>query len=422
MSQFASKILLIALVTIFAASSGAAQELKLTAKGSVQLQVASARNRVLGVNVIDDLRDGLKVRWLQDTQVVPFDVWDRSGFDIRPDRPNDWSRLSLTITLSANNQLVQDSYGMELSVVLAASPNTYFYGEQQVPGSHNRVVNSRTFYNPDEFVLVLQELPPVQSIYDSVVALDLDALSANEKLEVIRDLILIYKIDGKKYYLNDLARAVGFYLRDGHDLPYAEVDFLQQLHMTTHFESHSLQDQAVALHALAFSIISANASRAALAGTDAVTYITIAKTLLNQIAIPDSPPDGTPYSEGVQKALVLKTQIACLEDSFLCLDEIRRIQSIVVNNPIDIAYMRPILQSQSTALMDLSTQLVRNRSSIETFATEIASDSILANEWILLSCLLDEHDGRLRRLGLNRELRKVFDLADMIRIKSGANC
>lgn len=421
MDRLRRKILPLVLTAINLASPATAQELWLTAKGKVEIRVESDRARLLGSDMPTDFYEGLRVRWLQEGQILPASIWDESGLVIEPDRPDDWSRLSLKITLPATTQLVRDSYGMELAVRLSPAPNTVFYGEEQIRGDPNSII-TRTYYNSEDFLLVLRKLPPEQSIYDDVVSRNIRRLPPNETLDAIKDLILIYKIKGTDYYLRDLAQAVGHYLKSGLELPSAEMEFLQQLHISLHFKDLPLEKRAKHLHELALQFNGAADTTTTLAGTNSMTNRDMAKMLLDSLDFTTTVPAGQAHGENVQKAMVLKLDIACAEDHFVCLEEMRLIQATDAKNPIDLLHMRLVVGNYATALMKISHDFTRGASNNEEFATRIAAEPLLAEDWLVFSCLLEQNNRRLGRLRLDSELQDDFVRADMIRDKTGASC
>jgi hypothetical protein len=399
--------------------SFSANELRTAVEGKVEIHAADSAALTLGDETPLRFRDGLELNWLQHGQFLPAKIWDQeTGFVMNPDEPNNWTRLSLRITLSASEQLIRNSYGMELSVYLSTA-SKQFYGEEQVNGSVSNIIDLERF-STNHFLLVLNEVPPMQELYEQAVEKDCSTLPPSENISVINDLILAYKVKSTVYYLNDIARCFGFYLKSQNELPISHVEFVQKLHKNPEFRSLPLEDQFEKMHAFALQFNNALTVNTLLSGTNSLTNRGVARTLLNRIPIPDNVSAGEPYKDSIQKAITLKMQIICSDDPFECLEELPLIYLINERHPIDVENMRIIIGAYVTNLVNISRQLVPKENERD-FLAGISLDEYLSDEWITLSCLMMSSNGRLNRLRLDPSLNKELRWADDIR-DNNADC
>lgn len=424
---------LLAAVALSSVTPSAAEPLYLLAQGRAEFEIEPAPSKILNDGVLDQLRDQLEVRWLQDRQILPTNSWKtrEDYLVIDPLAENDWSRLSLRITLPTNLQLVEKSFEVQLEVYVEPVAQVAFYGVQVVDQIKSKVVRESLY--PDaldqlgqanHFVLKLNEMQPTNVIYNRAASLvePRSNLSADAALEVVQDLILIYRIDGNRYYLHELAKALRKYLAHAEALPWQDLEFLRQLYLHPNFAALSPTLQARHLHEIALQFHNAADTDSIVSESNGTTNRDFAMTLLNNIRLPEDQPQTEAYENDIQNALQLRLQVTCAVSTAGCFREMLEAQQIDARHPIDERRMAIMLNRYTTELELISRQRVKNARSDGDFVARVAESRKLAQLWSVFSCTLEQNDGRLALLEFDERFETISRWAPAIREKAGLSC
>lgn len=427
------KSIFLAAVAFSCVTTATAEPLYLLTQGRAEFEIEPNPATILHGGVLDQLRDRLEVRWLQDRQILPTDSWKTRDdyFVIDPLAENDWSRLSLRITLPTNLQVVENSFEVQLEVYVEPVARAAFYGVQVVDQIKSRVVREALY--PDaldqlgranHFVLKLTEMQPTDVIYNRAASLvaPRSNLNADAALEVVKDLILIYRIEGNRYYLHELAKALKKYLTHAKALPWQELEFLRQLYLHPKFVALSPTLKARHLHELALQFHNAADTASIVSESNGTTNRDFAMSLLNNVRLPDNHPLGERYEDDIQNAIQLRLQVACAVSTSGCFREMLTAQQIDALHPIDERRMAIMLNSYTTELDLISRQRVPNATSDGEFVAKIAENMKLAELWSVFPCTLEQNDGRLAFLEFDARFETAAKWAPEIRKKAELSC
>ncbi|WP_299770860.1 hypothetical protein [uncultured Tateyamaria sp.] len=421
--------LLIAYLFLVDSGPAAAADWTLTAVGTAEFYDSDKNlaSNVLDESVSEALRQGFNAHWMKDTEMpVARILQGKEGFSAEKIDQDDWSRLHLQVSMVPPLWILEDELkGVYVEVYVKVAGSRHFYGEEEIRGNLHNAALSMSF-NDRPFELVMDEMLSTDQVYDQAVdRLGAAQLSRRESLEIVESLIRIYKIRGKHFYLNDLTRAIGRYLEHGHELPTVTVEFLQNLRSHTHFVRLSEERRAEKLHAFAFELKNAKFVNQALEGTNSQSTLAVAKTLLDQIEMPDLPSigSGEELAKEFQRTLVLDLELTCLEDETACLDKMATIRSIDARHPINRAHMKAMVQTYLTVLTDMSKIGAAPGEARGVFVERVSNDEFLPYDWNVLYCIAEQNDGRLRKyLRQDRSMQREFGWADDIQAISKLPC
>ncbi|UWR91704.1 hypothetical protein K4K96_13475 [Phaeobacter inhibens] len=433
MTESFFKCILLATVALSSVTPAATEPLYLLAQGRAEFEIEPAPSKILDDGVLVQLRNRLEVRWLQNRQILPTNSWKtrEDYLLIDPVAEDDWSQLSLRITLPTNPEIIDNSFEVELEVYVQPVARTAFHGVQVVDQIKSKVWQE-SFY-PDaldqlgkenHFVLKLNEMPPTDVVYNRAASLvePQSNLTAEAALEVVEDLILIYRIDGNRYYLHELAKALKKYLAHAEALPWQDLEFLRQLYMHPKFAALSPTLQARHLHEIALQFHNAADTDSIVSESNGTTNRDFAMTLLNNIRLPEDQPQTEAYENDIQNALQLRLQVACGVSTAGCFREMLAAQQIDARHPIDERRMAIMLNRYTTELELISRHRVRNATSDEDFVARVAVNRKLAQLWTVFSCTLEQNDGRLALLEFDERFESVSRWAPAIRKKANLSC